>query len=188
MREMRFQDIAKPPERPPHRALTTVRSRLCNQGGHSRDREGGFPDVEALANDRGGLAIRRRRDDSKERSGDLFRGRGDRRRNAPPTRSDGKWTYREEHNVLVVALCEGFVSVSLADDMAVPISKIPEAVSPFKEAEIVRGDRRDLWPCGDGNLHTKMLLDPTLGGLLAEGEKGGRRLRYGIGPRRNGNW
>jgi len=52
--------------------------------------------------------------------------------------------------------------VSLADDMAVPISKIAQAVIAFKEIS----DRNDIivatyGHASDGNLHTKFLLDPT---------------------------
>ncbi|MEM0449905.1 MAG: FAD-binding oxidoreductase [Methanomassiliicoccales archaeon] len=57
---------------------------------------------------------------------------------------------------------EGYVSVSLADDMAVPISKIPQAVVAFQRIaskyDVIIGTYGH---AGDGNLHTKMLLDPT---------------------------
>jgi len=53
------------------------------------------------------------------------------------------------------------VSVSLADDMAVPISRLPEAVVAFSEISkrncIVVGTYGH---AADGNLHTKMLVDP----------------------------
>ena len=53
------------------------------------------------------------------------------------------------------------VSVSLADDMAVPISKIPDAVVAFQgiaeRNKVVIGTYGH---AADGNLHTKMLLDP----------------------------
>ncbi|MFW5914172.1 MAG: FAD-binding oxidoreductase [Thermoplasmatota archaeon] len=58
-------------------------------------------------------------------------------------------------------LGEGWVSVSLADDMGVPISKIPDAVVAFQE--IARRNEVLVGTYGhaaDGNLHTKMLLDP----------------------------
>jgi len=56
---------------------------------------------------------------------------------------------------------ERFVSVSLADDMAVPISRIPAAVKAFQEIaarnDVVIGTYGH---AADGNLHTKMLVDP----------------------------
>jgi glycolate oxidase len=52
--------------------------------------------------------------------------------------------------------------VNLADDMAVPISRLAEAIIAFKEI----ADRNGViiatyGHASDGNLHTKMLLDPT---------------------------
>jgi glycolate oxidase len=52
--------------------------------------------------------------------------------------------------------------VSLADDMAVPISRVAEAVMAFKRVS----DENDILiatygHASDGNLHTKFLLDPT---------------------------
>jgi glycolate oxidase len=56
---------------------------------------------------------------------------------------------------------EGSVSVSLADDMAVPISRIPEAVVEFgKIAEKYGVIVGTYGHAADGNLHTKMLLNP----------------------------
>lgn len=53
------------------------------------------------------------------------------------------------------------ISVSLADDMAVPISKIPDAVKSFQELskkyDILIGTYGH---AGDGNLHTKILINP----------------------------
>jgi len=55
-----------------------------------------------------------------------------------------------------------FVSVALADDMAVPISKVPEAVARFhkisKETGVIFGTYGH---AADGNLHTKVLVNPT---------------------------
>jgi glycolate oxidase len=66
----------------------------------------------------------------------------------------------------------GLVSVSLADDMAVPISRIPEAVVAFqgiaKENGVIIGTYGH---AADGNLHTKMLLDPTSADDWQRGEK-----------------
>ena len=57
---------------------------------------------------------------------------------------------------------ENKISVSLADDMAVPISKIPDAVKSIQEIakkyDILIGTYGH---AGDGNLHTKILIDPT---------------------------
>lgn len=69
-------------------------------------------------------------------------------------------------------LGEGSVSVSLADDMGVPISKIPEAVVSFQEI----AKRNDVLVgtyghAADGNLHTKMLLDAEDPNAWRRGEK-----------------
>ena len=57
---------------------------------------------------------------------------------------------------------ENMVSVSLADDMCLPISKIPYAIKEFqkiaKKYGIIIGTYGH---AGDGNLHTKVLIDPT---------------------------
>lgn len=59
------------------------------------------------------------------------------------------------------ALKPGFSSVSLADDMGVPVSKIPDAVLAFQKiAEKYRVTIATYGHASDGNLHTKMLLDP----------------------------
>ena len=54
-----------------------------------------------------------------------------------------------------------YVSVALADDMSVPISRIPEAVDAFqriaKENGVIVGTYGH---SADGNLHTKMLVEP----------------------------
>ena len=56
---------------------------------------------------------------------------------------------------------EDMVSVSLADDMSVPISKIPRAIKEFqriaKKYGIIVGTYGH---AGDGNLHTKVLINP----------------------------
>jgi glycolate oxidase len=67
---------------------------------------------------------------------------------------------------------EGSVSVSLADDMAVPISKIPEAVVEFgriaKKYNVIIGTYGH---AADGNLHTKMLLNPESPQSWRDGER-----------------
>jgi len=67
---------------------------------------------------------------------------------------------------------EGLVSVSLADDMAVPISKIPDAVVEF--ARIAERNHVIVGTYGhaaDGNLHTKMLLNPESPEAWRNGER-----------------
>ncbi len=56
---------------------------------------------------------------------------------------------------------ERSVSVSLADDMAVPISRIPEAVVAFQRISSENGIIVGTYGhAADGNLHTKLLVDP----------------------------
>lgn len=69
-------------------------------------------------------------------------------------------------------LGEGSVSVSLADDMGVPISKIPDAVVAFQEIAKRNGVLIGTYGhAADGNLHTKMLLDPEDPKAWKNGEK-----------------
>ena len=69
-------------------------------------------------------------------------------------------------------LGDELVSVSLADDMAVPISRIPEAVVAFhriaEENQVIVGTYGH---AADGNLHTKMLLNPCSEDDWIRGEK-----------------
>lgn len=59
------------------------------------------------------------------------------------------------------ALKPGYSSVSLADDMAVPVSKIPDAVIAYQQiADKYRVTVATYGHAADGNLHTKMLLNP----------------------------
>jgi len=73
-----------------------------------------------------------------------------------------KWTdARKSVMTSLSALKPGFVSVSLADDMGVPVSKVPAAIKAFREI----ADRHDVivatyGHASDGNLHTKMMVDP----------------------------
>ena len=56
---------------------------------------------------------------------------------------------------------EKFVSVALADDMSVPISRIPEAVEAFQRIAEENGVIVGTYGhSADGNLHTKMLVEP----------------------------
>ncbi len=59
------------------------------------------------------------------------------------------------------ALKPSFSSVSLADDMGVPISKVPVAVKRFQDiAAKYKVTIATYGHASDGNLHTKMLLNP----------------------------
>ena len=59
------------------------------------------------------------------------------------------------------ALKPGYSSVSLADDMGVPVSKVPDAVTAYQKiAEKYRVTVATYGHASDGNLHTKMLLNP----------------------------
>jgi glycolate oxidase len=72
---------------------------------------------------------------------------------------------------------ESTVSVSLADDMAVPISKIPEAVMEFgKIAEKYGVIIGTYGHAADGNLHTKMLLNPESPDSWRSGENAVREI------------
>jgi glycolate oxidase len=56
---------------------------------------------------------------------------------------------------------EKYVSVALADDMSVPISRIPEAVEAFQRIAAENGVIVGTYGhSADGNLHTKMLVEP----------------------------
>ena len=60
------------------------------------------------------------------------------------------------------ALKPGCSSVSLADDMGVPVSQVPKAVKAFQGiADRYRVTVATYGHASDGNLHTKMVLDPT---------------------------
>lgn len=84
-----------------------------------------------------------------------------------------KWTAGRKSVLPALSrLGEGMVSVSLADDMSVPISRIPEAVVAFQRIaernEILLGTYGH---AADGNLHTKMLLDPLSPQAWRNGER-----------------
>ena len=72
------------------------------------------------------------------------------------------WTdARKSIMAALSVLMPGFCSVSLADDMGVPISRVPEAVKAFKEiSEKYKITIATYGHAGDGNLHTKMLVNP----------------------------
>ena len=84
-----------------------------------------------------------------------------------------KWTAARKSVMSSLSrLYEDRCSVSLADDMAVPISRIPEAVVEFrkiaKKYDVIVGTYGH---AADGNLHTKMLLDPESDTAWRNGEK-----------------
>ncbi|MBC7187963.1 MAG: FAD-binding protein [Calditrichaeota bacterium] len=79
-----------------------------------------------------------------------------------PKRLEELWKGRKQMIPSLSALRKEYATVMLADDMSVPISKVPEAVVRFQEVS----DRYDIeipayGHAGDGNLHTKVLMDPT---------------------------
>ncbi len=73
-----------------------------------------------------------------------------------------RWTdARKSVMTSLAALKPGCSSVSLADDMGVPVSKVPEAVKAFQEiAEKYNVTIATYGHASDGNLHTKMVIDP----------------------------
>ena len=78
------------------------------------------------------------------------------------TKEIAKWTdARKSVMTSLSALKPGYSSVSLADDMGVPVSKVPAAVKAFQEiAEKYRVTIATYGHAADGNLHTKMLVNP----------------------------
>ena len=89
-----------------------------------------------------------------------------------------KWTASRKAVLPALSrLGEKYVSVSLADDMGVPISKIPDAVVAFQEIakknNVIVGTYGH---AGDGNLHTKMLVDPVSKESWQNGENATREI------------
>lgn len=84
-----------------------------------------------------------------------------------------RWTSARKSVMSALSrLGDDLVSVSLADDMAVPISRIPEAVVAFhriaEENQVIVGTYGH---AADGNLHTKMLLNPCSEDAWRRGER-----------------
>lgn len=75
-----------------------------------------------------------------------------------------KWTSaRKSVMTSLSALKPGYSSVSLADDMVLPVSKIPDAVKAYQEiADKYNVTVATYGHAADGNLHTKMLIDPVV--------------------------
>jgi glycolate oxidase len=73
-----------------------------------------------------------------------------------------KWTdARKSVLASLSVLKPGYVSVSLADDMGVPITKVPQAVEAFQRiADKYNVTVATYGHASDGNLHTKMVLKP----------------------------
>ncbi len=73
-----------------------------------------------------------------------------------------KWTdARKSVLASLSVLKPGYVSVSLADDMGVPVSKVPQAVEAFQRiADKYNVTVATYGHASDGNLHTKMVLRP----------------------------
>jgi len=71
-----------------------------------------------------------------------------------------KWTNaRKSVLAALSALKPGYSSVSLADDMGVPVSKVPQAVEAFQKIAAKHNVIVATYGhASDGNLHTKMLL------------------------------
>lgn len=85
----------------------------------------------------------------------------------------GRWnSSRKAIMTSLAALKPGSSSVSLADDMILPISKIPAAVMAYQRiAEKYGVIVATYGHAADGNLHTKMLLDPRDADAWRRGEK-----------------
>ncbi|MBN2056382.1 FAD-binding protein [bacterium] len=77
-------------------------------------------------------------------------------------RIEALWQGRKQMIPSLSSLHPDYVTVMLADDMAVPISRVPEAVVEF---ERIAAQYDIIIPpyghAADGNLHTKVLMDPT---------------------------
>jgi glycolate oxidase len=72
------------------------------------------------------------------------------------------WKGRKQMIPSLSVLQEEYATVMLADDMAVPIYNVPKALAAFEEIS----NQYDIHipaygHAGDGNLHTKVLMDPT---------------------------
>ncbi|HID32247.1 MAG TPA: FAD-binding protein, partial [bacterium (Candidatus Stahlbacteria)] len=78
-----------------------------------------------------------------------------------PKRETELWKARKAMIPSLSKYKEGWVAVMLADDMSVPMSKIPEVVKRFHEIAEKYGILIPTYGhAGDGNLHTKVILDP----------------------------
>lgn len=82
------------------------------------------------------------------------------------------WKGRKGMIPALSKLNDDFATVMLADDMSVPISQVPNAVKEFQaisdKYEIIVASYGH---AGDGNLHTKVLMDPTRKSHWEQAEK-----------------
>jgi glycolate oxidase len=79
-----------------------------------------------------------------------------------PKRIEELWKGRKQMIPSLSILQESYATVMLADDMAVPIYQVPKALAAFDQIS----NQYDIYipsygHAGDGNLHTKVLMDPT---------------------------
>lgn len=79
-----------------------------------------------------------------------------------PDKETELWSSRKAMIPSLSTFKEGWACVMLADDMGVPMSKIPDAAKAFRAI----ADKYGLYiptygHAGDGNLHTKVIMDPT---------------------------
>jgi glycolate oxidase len=132
-----------------------------------------FPDCESIVLLELGGYIDEIRQDLK-RAEDVFRKSGATTVEATEdTKKMDKWSSSRKAVLPSLSrLGEKFVSVSLADDMAVPISEIPKAVVAFQKIAERNGIIVGTYGhASDGNLHTKVLVDPWSKSSWAAAEK-----------------
>jgi glycolate oxidase len=102
--------------------------------------------------------------DDIERVGELVRDSGSIKMeySDDPVRLDELWKGRKQMIPSLSKLNKEYSTVMLADDMAVPIYNVPQALVEFEK---IQSEYDILIPAyghaGDGNLHTKVLMDPT---------------------------
>ncbi len=79
-----------------------------------------------------------------------------------PNRIDELWKGRKQMIPSLSILQEDYATVMLADDMSVPIYNVPKALMAFEEISSQYDIHIPAYGhAGDGNLHTKVLMDPT---------------------------
>ena len=79
-----------------------------------------------------------------------------------PKRIDEIWTGRKQMIPSLSVLQKEYSTVMLADDMAVPIYNVPKALMAFDQISSEYDIHIPAYGhAGDGNLHTKVLMDPT---------------------------
>jgi len=79
-----------------------------------------------------------------------------------PDRLTALWEGRKQMIPSLSVLQEEYATVMLADDMAVPIYNVPKALAAFEKISSEYDIHIPAYGhAGDGNLHTKVLMDPT---------------------------